>query len=904
MSIAPSFKFIMPLFLIPLILVVIWFMNGLIMGGGEEGLTFYNPSKSLELSGTWEEYATGAHNFGSLPMTTLLYPISFLNEKFHIPNFILQAGTFFILLVVGTLSVYFLTLNLLSQHQFRHKVALVSSLFYLLNPFTISQIWGRSITAQYFAFALLPISILIFLIGLKKRKYIFTVFLTLVSIIFSTAFGFVTFLMTYWLVLALTFIYWVITSKQKKKGLLFGLFFFILSLFLFIVGHFWWLQGYIPVSNNIASERLGDPERNLGSLIGVSRNFTPDLVIRLLQKSYFSSEGYYGKIYVSLPFQLISLIPPIFVILGLIKVFKIIELKTFKFFVILFALGLFVSLGANPPLGWLFVWIFKNISFLQPFRNPYEKFGLIYVLGYAPLFALGIVYFFQLFQQRFKIWGLLTILILTCGIFAWPIWTGRIHAVLDKKIGIPVPSYYQDLSEFLDKNSEGYRVFMTPLWGGDSSSYLWEDKIYQGTDPSLYLLAQPTISNTLQGPYYYDFISNIRRYMERINLAPALTLLRTKYLVDRGDAIMIPEGDKLHYKFLTTAIQPPSDANAVNRSVCQNMDFISQDTSTAKIICQIPENEQDWRGIKYLHLEVKTDTPASLDIAIRDKKEIRNRWEGRKVSDYQIENGWTSITIPLNAPTEYNYQMDFSNIYLLEVLAYPKDSQRTNIGNITLREVKLDSGREVETNEFRLIKTFGKLKLYEPKSFTSPSEFGSLSQVNKVEDFVQLFQEVFQKRDSIDQEGFLILSQNPNKDSSSLSEDGGLKIVNKSKISETRYWIETDQNSEEGFVLLSKTFNLQWKVIPDVSENELEGSFGNDIRLLGKSFLPESNHYVVNGYANLWLVDGKNSRYAIVFMPQIMADIGAKVSIVGMLMMVGFTAIWVIVRLFQLYLKR
>lgn len=893
MSIVSSFKFILPLLLIPLILVTVWFRNGLIIGGGEEGLVFYNPSKSLELSGTWMEYVTGVPNLGSLPRITLFYPLSFLIELLHIPNFILQAGTFFILLGVGILSVYSLTLNLLSQHQFRHKIAFVSSIFYLLNPFSISQIWGRSITDQYFSFVLLPLSILIFLIGLKKRKYIFTIFLTLVSIFFSTAFGFVTFLMTYWVVLVLTLVYWVMISKQKKKDLLFGLSFFVLSLILFIIGHFWWLQGYILASSsNTLSERLGDAERNLGTLTGVSRNFTPDLVIRLLQRSYFSEVGYYGKIYVSLPFQLISLIPPIFVIFGLIQAFKIIELKNFRFFVILFVLGLFVSSGANPPFGWLFVWIFKNISFLQPFRNPYEKFGLVYVLGYAPLFALGTVYFFQ---QRFKILGILAILILTCGIFAWPMWTGRIHAVLDKKIGIPVPAYYQDLSEFLNKqgcclhnkNSKDYRIFMTPLWGGDSSSYLWEDKIYQGIDPALYLLSQPAISNTLQAPYYYDFISNIRRYMERINLAPSLALLRTKYFVDRGDAVMIPEGDKLHYKFLTSAVQPPNDISTLNRSICENM----QDS--AKIICQIPDGEQDFKGIRYLHLEILTDVPASLDIAIRDKKEVRSRWEGKKVSEYQTENSWVTITIPLNAPTEYNYQLDLSNIYLLEVLAYPKDSQQANIGSITLRGVKLDPGREVETNEFRLIKTFGKLNLYEPNNFKSPPEFGSLSKINKIEDFVQLFQIVNQKRNSIDEEGFLILSQNPKKDLSDFLYSD-LKIVNKSKISETRYWIETDQNSNEGFILLSKTFNPQWKAIPDTGKNELDGSFGNDIKLLKKQFLPESNHYVVNGYANLWKIENKNNQYAIVFMPQIMADIGAKVSVFSVLIVIGFTAIWVV----------
>ena len=427
-----------------------------------------------------------------------------MHENFHIPSFILQAGTFFILLVVGIFSCYFLTLNLLNRHQFSSSVALISAVFYLLNPFTISQIWGRTLIPPYFAFALLPLSILIFLLALQKRQYIFAIFLTLTSLIFSAAFHSVTNVMDYWFVLILTFIFWVANSQQKKKDFLFGFSFFILFSILWITANFWWLQAYLPVIN-VATERLGDFEGNLNSLIGVSRNFTPDLVARLLQRSYFSEVGYYGKIYVSIPFQLISLLLPFFVILGLIKAIKIDKLKQFRYFILLVVLGLFVSLGANPPFGWLFVWIFKNLSFLQPFRNPYEKFGLVYTLGYAPLFALGIVYFFKthFFQNKLKIWGLVATLILTCGIFVWPIWTGRIFAGhLDTKVGIPIPPYYQDLNEFLNKNSEDFRVFMTPVWVGYIHSYLWKDTIYYGFDPSLHLLNQPTISHAFPVPYY------------------------------------------------------------------------------------------------------------------------------------------------------------------------------------------------------------------------------------------------------------------------------------------------------------------------------------------------------------------------------------------------------------------
>ena len=431
-------------------------------------------------------------------------------------------------------------------------------------------------------------------------------------------------------------------------------------------------------------------------------------------------------------------------------------------------------------------------------------------------------------------------------------------------------------------------------------------KRYLGCDPTMYLLNQPTLSNTLNLPYYYDFILNIRKYMSRINLAPTLSLLRVKYLVDRKDATNIPDNERLHYKFLTTTIQPSGDVFLASRSICQNINAISKDANPSRLICQIPDDKQDWRNIRYLQLEIKTDVAANLEIYIRDKKGIDNLWYGKVESEYQTYNGdWTNMIIPLDVPTAYSYfsPIDRTKIAVLEIIAYPKDSQHISAVNIDLKDIKLDFGKEVETNEFSLIKTFGNLNVYKPNYFKSPPEFGILSEINKVDDFVRLFQLVNQKRDLIDQTGFLLISQNPDKDLSSLSETGDSKIVSKSKISNTRYWIETDPDFEKGFLLLSKTFNTQWKVIPNVSKDELDGSFGNDLRLLKKTALSENNHFVVNGYANLWKI-GQNKEYAVVFMPQIMENIGSKVSIFSVLIMILAVSIWGGVKLSRFYLRK
>lgn len=903
MSSILKFKSLLFLILVPFLLVLIWFKSGLIVGGGEEGLAFYNPTRTLELSKViWWDYNGGFPTLAWLSKISSLIPTAFFYQSLNFPNFLLQAGTFFILMAVGEISVYLLTLFFLGKSSSNNIIAFVAALFYLLNPFSISQIWTRGLASQYFSFALLPLSILLFLKGINGQ-YIYLFYLTFASFLFSTAFGISTFVITYWVILTATLIYYFFAHNRNLKQFLDGIFFYVLAIILFFLVHAWWFLSTVLSGNKIYVGYLENAQENIGTLLGVSRNFTPDVIIRLLQKTYFFDAGFNPAIYSSIIFQLISLLIPVFLLVGLFFVSKKKELKGFRFFVILFIIGLIISLGANPPLGWLFVWIFKHVPFLQSFRNPYEKFGLVYALGYSPIFAVGLVYFFDKFFKvnGIKLLGLFTILILICVIYAWPMWIGRVVAGPDRKVGIPVPDYYMKLQRFLNDKGESYRAFLTPLWGGDGAFYDWGGTRYQGLDPTIYLLDTPTVSSSPRYLYFYDFMQNIRRYKERINLAPALALLRAKYLVDRGDSIMITDSEKQYRKFLTESIYPPLGVTLTAQTVCQNQITNSQTNEVAWLICKLPKDLGDWSNTRYFHATIKTDIPADLEIAIRDSKEIRIRWDGRVAPQFQTKNnGWTQITAALSAPTEYNSEIDFSKIYLVEVLAHPKGFPQESVKEISLKDIKLDPGEEENINEFKLVETFDKLQIYEPLHFNSPPEFGSLSDLEKVLDFVQLFETVSKGRDQIDKRGFILESQNSGKDLQNFPTNSAA-VVEKTKISQARYWLKVNEGTSSAFLILSQNFNPQWKVISGINKEKIAGSFFDDLDILKSKVVPEDNHLVVNGYANLWKVDGQDRQYAIVFMPQIIADIGSKISIVSLLVLFPLTIVWVVKKYTSLY---
>jgi len=870
--------FIISLLLIPLILTIIWFRNGLIHGGGEEGILYYNSQKTFLLStSTWAEFETGLFVSSWLQRAPVMY-LSNISQQAGPPPILFQSTLFYILMVTGILSVYYLTLNLLYQYKEKFQVSLISALFYLFNPFSFSQVWGRGLSAQYYGFALLPLSLLLFHLGIKRKQYIFGLLLALISTIMATAYEWLTFIVVYWLILLIYSAFHIITSKEKFRGIFFNVTFVFFTFVVWCLFNSWWFIPLFSSSGSQYSANISGLEENLGTLLGVSRSFTLDVIVRLLQNGYFFDSTAYSQVYSTLPFQLISFIPLFFVLFGLVKIFRNPELEKFKFFVVLLALGLIISLGANPPFGWLFIWFFKHFTVLQAFRNPFEKFGLVYVLGYCPVFAYGLVSFLE--KKRFKNLTLILILFLTCVIYAWPMWTGRVIAGYDKKIGLDVPTYYKDLRNWLNDNDNGYRLLMTPIWSGDSAFYQWNNAArYQGSDPMLFMLDQNVISNGAHGVYYFDFISSIRKYMEREDIVPALSLMRVKFLVDRTDAIMATNGEKNQINFLTSKIYPPLGVDNSSRVICQNQVADSKTNDLAWLTCHIDSENMDLSKVRYLYMRVKIDSPAILQVSLRDTSDKRIGWDGRVDQDYRTNtNSWQYIILPLRSPTQNDNNIDLGKSNILEVWAQPNDNQKKSVKEISVSEVRLDSGTEKEINEFKKIEQFGKLVVYEPTNFNSPPEFGNLSSLDYVSNLVQLFKEAEEKRNLIDNKGFILISQNPQKNLEELPKESPLQLIDKNKISNTRYWLKIRKEDNQGLIILSKTYDFNWKIIPNIGLGKLKGNLLDDINLLKATTLDEKNHYVVNGYANLWKVDGKNSDYAIVFMPQIIADISLKIS--------------------------
>jgi hypothetical protein len=902
-------KYIPPLILlvISLIIILIWFHNGLLIAGGEEGVIFYNPLRMIQLSGSvWVDILTGfaAMDYISrIPLFYFVYGLSLV----HFSPGIIQAIVFYILMSSSGVSIYYLVLHFLKNNSSKIVIALVSAIFYLLNPYTMTQVWNRGIYDGFFIYAALPLLLYIFIVGCNERKLLFTIVFSLVSVLFSAAFGVPTNIIVLWSVISLYVLYNILTVRTKNN-IIYSLYYFFLSLFFWSMVNAWWLLPLLTSANSAYSSKLSPSQDNISTLIGESTYFTFPTLIRLMQDFYFYIGGAYGTIYESSFFQVISFISPLILLWAIIRIRKIRQLW---FFFLPLIIGFIVSSGTNPPFGREFLYVFKRISFLQAFRNPYEKYGVVFLLGYAPLFAFGLVdlsykigsflynYIFKTKKKKnkqakknkmdsfyssqlFSLSLIGVVFILISGIFLWPLWTGKVVTVTGDKIGIAVPQYYTDLRSWLriHNDENNYRVFMTPL-ASEGLFQDWNGRIYDGVDSSSYILDGPVVSYTPQIPFVQDLLLNMEKYMERTNMVPMLSILRTKYLVDRKDVLDV----KPQIENFTTAIYPSSEN--VIPSLCLNK---SAAVYPSEILCYITKDNKNFARYRYVHVFVKTDKPAAIEIAISDNKAVRNRWDGVQDTDYQIPGGeWKDLVLPLDAATEYHENENYGSVASVEVIAHPLPTG-PQVTSVAIRGIAGDAGTKQNLDEFSFVKRFGKLDVYTPKHFNPVPDLGLISSVVKVNSFFELFNKAEEERNFLPRRVFLVASQNEDisKQSFPVTKSPLHNIVE--KISLTRYLISTNSNSPD-YLLLSDTFNSQWKVIPDVSSNDLNDNFFTNVALISRQFVPEDNHFVANGYANLWRISGSRN-YAVIFLPQIYADMGREISVVGIsLMSIGLITI-------------
>lgn len=511
---------------ISLILVTVAFKDQKILAGGEEGLLFFNLQRSIELyKSAWFETGTGYPVAVFISRITILV-IGYVLSRLGIEIWLIQALIYFSLFFIGMTYVYLLTKELFKFKNIELGAILAGS-FYLLNLYSFTQVWGRFLYAQFFAFTLLPIITFYTIKFLNNFKFYHLILLNLFALYCSFAFGEPAQVFTIWTPSFLWVFYQMYKNFSNKKFILkcLGGFFIILASWTIV--NFWWIYPYKALVNYTFSG-VSDWKVNYDSLAGVSQYFSTDQILLLRQSFLFGEGGKYYSFYANFVIKFLSILILIFVILGVIKNRKE---QHWSYLLLVLFIGWFISKGTNPPLGGVFFsFLFSKISFSQVLRNSYEKFGLVWVFAYSIFYGLGISKVLGKLNGKSKYFIVFFLMLFFSVILIWPFWLGDLFDLHR----ISVPKAYQEINTIINNDVSDSRILVLPIEKGDSSLLDWG---YNGVEPSEYLFSKPVISKRigLSDIFNNKYDKLVDVLSQGVDVRSLLEEFNIKYIVVRHD---------------------------------------------------------------------------------------------------------------------------------------------------------------------------------------------------------------------------------------------------------------------------------------------------------------------------------------------------------------------------------
>lgn len=525
--------FFLVTFLITSFIIFSWFSTKtIISNNSEENLDFFNFTRTANNHATsWYPSGTGNINVFGFVRYPFLKFLSFFQQIGFEP-FLIQAFSFWIIMYLGVIFMYIL-LNkgfLLSKLE-----SIIGSYFYLFNIYTMTQVWKRNIYQGMFPWAYLPLFIFLWMKWLNEGKFYWLIIFVASISVFSHAFAHPGYFFVY---IVTGGVFTLIKLKQnwKNRSVNFKLLLKILAaIFLGTLFNIWWIY---PVIRNLTAGGStidiinSQWKASFDSLAGVSKYFGTFDILLLRQKHYFgkdsplSTEWFF--FYDNFLTILISLIGFLIVIYGVIKS----KIKSyFKYLFSLFLIGWFVSKGTNFPLGGIFYsWLFSHFSVTAALRNPYEKFGLVWVLPYSTFFGLGLSYLAMRVKLKSRYLFIAFMMTLFCGILVYPMWNGDIFPL---KHRLTIPAYYLETNEYLN-SALSKRSFHIPFsTQTELIKYSWG---YLGQDPSENLFDSQNVSRE-QLPVFVNYHQLIPKYLSKDYLPRLLGLLGVDNIILHSDLI-------------------------------------------------------------------------------------------------------------------------------------------------------------------------------------------------------------------------------------------------------------------------------------------------------------------------------------------------------------------------------
>ena len=573
--------------LLPILLILLlgllsltWFKEGLFISGGDFFLAPMMKENAVRFLSSWDHlYATGIIN-------TRIHAWTFVTVFLAIIDYLglspvtAQKIIFYSIFTGSGLSMFYLASSITKRKN--NIICLSAALFYMFNFFALFSFW-RQFTSLAFFYAIAPILLGLYIRILNKFDLKKTFLLLLIiTIFFSIAAVNPAYVGILFFLLFSYFIFFIFVNFKDKQKIRFNLILNIFFVIFFVIFNLWWI---LPVIVNIKSEIAGATAIG-GTMETLTTASTHSSFLNLYRlwgiwpffsnnpagEPYFSWAGIYFTSF----FIIIGFIAPIVVFIACLS--KKIN-KNFFYFATIFLLGLFLMKGMHSPLSGINKWIFLNVPFFEMYRHQYEKFGIIVCIGFAIILGMGMGRLFDYlkkFNRKIAPIFIISILILSFGIYMWPYWTGNIIYSEGKKTPsahVKIPDYYFEAKEWLQTDSTEFKILSLPHQEG--GSFDWQNGYYGSEYPTIHLFKRPILSPTINPNLISSYIGTTFNSFHKDKsldiTARLLGLGNTKYILVHND---------LNYYFNTP--NPQLDAD-YTKSVLDKQDNFSFEKAFGKI---------------------------------------------------------------------------------------------------------------------------------------------------------------------------------------------------------------------------------------------------------------------------------------------------------------------------------
>lgn len=584
----------------------------------------------------WNERGLGASDPLLIPRTTQLF--AFVAAERFLSNWQVQAVSFWLLLSAGLSGCYILLRRFITEND---EVASWSSLFYFLNLYSLSQIWGRYITAGIFAWAYLPWFLWSWMLWLDTGRKRYLVFFALSNVLFANTFGSPVFIFTFWIPAG---IYSLFKLRPQIIQMVMRS---LLGILCWLGIHFIWLYPFMTTSATSLS-RSTEWFANFESLRGVSQYFGIDQLLLLRQGFLFSNYYFLHSFYDSLVATLASIGIVMVVVLGLIR-----GSNTFykRFFVVLVIVGIIICKGTQPPLGIrIYQFAFKYFTPSMLLRNPYEKYGPAYLLAYTAVFAIGLT----ALNRKSKLLAMSAM----CGVVfvSWPMWSGVMHQGRQ----VEVPKYYGEVNALLNQDKTDFRVLVMPLIPGEAVRYVWPRGTYEGAEPSEFLFDKNTLGRTdYNAANYKKFFELSELINNKQDLGVIFDQLGIKYILVHNDQDFAFSGASSSAQAIASLAKTPGIeyVNSIDKlSIYENTKFKSMVDITS-------DSPVEFKVVKKGTADYSIDIHnATSTVRLILKQAFNPKWtariDGIIINDhfmvYGYANGWT-----INKQGNYRVNLSF-----------------------------------------------------------------------------------------------------------------------------------------------------------------------------------------------------------------------------------------------------